>query len=138
MKLIISGLSVSVVVSDSSLVVFYLFFRSNSTTSSSECLLGTEAVYLILAAPWALPRHFEFTATGQGRSRKSSRCFRSTTSVFKMSASLILTNIVAIVLEGTFWPTLLPQGLCLIPLPLISGVKSKPICFIFSFEMAVF
>ena len=54
--MIISGLSVSVVVSDSSLVVFYLFFRSNSTTSSSECLLGTEAVYLILAAPWALPR----------------------------------------------------------------------------------
>ena len=46
--------------------------------------------------------HFEFTATGQGKSRKSSRCFRNTTSVFKMLASLNLTNIVAIVIPGPF------------------------------------
>ena len=56
MEWIISGLlvSTSFVVFDFSLVV-YLFFRSNSTTSTSECSLATVAVYLVLAAPWALP-----------------------------------------------------------------------------------
>ena len=38
--------------------------------------------------------HFEFTATGQRKSRKAFGCFRCTTCGFKMLASLNFTNIV--------------------------------------------
>ena len=38
--------------------------------------------------------HFEFTATGQRKSRKAFGCFRCTTCGFKMLASLDFTNIV--------------------------------------------
>ena len=95
MKLIISGLSASFVVFDFSLVVFYLFFRSNSTTSTSECSLATVAVYLVLAAPWALP----LSAIGFGM-KSLMLCF-----VFNSLFSDVAA--VGVVLDLVFWLTVL-------------------------------